>query len=365
MSAIYFEFFSKFYYRPLYFKTAAEQYTEFEPWGTWHKPNAKISFHSSCFAVDFTTNSIGARDIERASPGNTNSAIFLGDSFIEGFGINDDERLSNVFEQRTGKASINLSSIDLGPLQYFMLYQAFADRYLHDTVVIGLLPANDFTDNDPEYEKWKYSERYRPYYKKTASGYEIFHKGTFEIGRTIASYERSLLAGGISEFFHYRKSDLVHYTWTGGFLFAARGQLPARNIDISRDVSNFGYFETSRERLEATYYFLQKIIQSASTAKIYILIIPTYPEAKELRVRSSPWLSELVSKFQSERVSIIDLGPSFAGLPDDKLRSAFLECDGHWSALGNAIAADALIKDFARSRPASFEAKAAAPRAHQ
>jgi hypothetical protein len=297
--------------------------------------------------VNYRSNSIGARDIERASPGAPNSVIFLGDSFIEGYGVDDKERLSNIFEQRTGKPSINLgASGNLGPLQYFMLYQAFADRYLHNTVVIGFLPENDFTDNDPGYKLWKNSERYRPYYKKTASGYEIFHKGTFEPGRTFADYEKPLFAGGISAFFHSR--ILLSYTWTEGFFFAMRGQLPPRRIDISDDVSNSGYFETSRERLEATYYFLQKIIQSASGAKIYILIIPTYSEAKELRVRSSPWLSEFVSKFQSDHVSIIDLGPIFAGLSDDALRSAFLECDEHWSALGNAIAAAALLKEFAR-----------------
>jgi hypothetical protein len=361
MSAIYFEFFSKFYYRPLYLQNDNEAAwrTEFEPWGAWHKSNGKASRRSLCFAVNYRSNSIGARDIERASPGTTNSAIFLGDSFIEGFGVNDEERLSNRFEQRTGKASINLgASGDLGPLQYFMLYQAFADRYLHNTVVIGFLPENDFTDNDPGYKRWKNNERYRPYYKKTASGYEIFHKGTFEPGRTFADYEKSLFAGGISAFFHSHKFTLLRYTWTGGFFFAMRGQLPPRSIDISDDVSNSGYFETSRERLEATYYFLQKIIQSASGAKIYILIIPTYSEAKELRVRPSPWLAEFAAKFQSERVSIIDLGPIFAGLSDDTLRSAFLECDGHWSAIGNAIAADALLKEFASSRPGSFEAKA-------
>ena len=365
MSAIYFEYFSKFYYRPLYLEeNDNDQWrTEFEPWGAWHKPNAKAFQRYLCFAVTYTSNSIGARDIERATPGKANSVIFLGDSFIEGLGVGDEERVSNIFEQRTGRASINLgSALDFGPLQYFMLYQALADRFLHDAVVIGFLPANDFTDNDPEYEEWKNNERYRPYYRKTASGYEIFHKGT---SRTFASDETPLYPEGISAFFdrvsdllHYRKSVLVHYAWTGGFLFAIRGQLPLRSIDISRDVSNSGYFETSRERLEATYYFLQRIIQSASGAKIYILIIPTYSEAKELRVRSSPWLSEFVTKFQSERVTIIDLGPIFAGLSNDTLRSAFLECNGHWSALGNAIAADALLKAFARSQPASFEAKA-------
>jgi hypothetical protein len=300
--------------------------------------------------VNYESNSIGARDAERASPGATNSAIFLGDSFVEGWGVRDQERLSNIFEQRTGKASINLGAArDVGPLQYWMLYDAFAHRFSHDTVIIGFLPDNDFTDSDPEFERWQIeSYRYRPYYKKTTSGYDIFHKGTFEIGRTFHAYATQPIAG---------KSALLHYTWTGGFLFLKRNQVPSRSVEISRDVSNRGYFETSRDRLEATYYFFEKLIRNASPAKVYILIIPRYSEAKELRVRSSPWLSEFVAKFRSERVSIIDLGPIYAGLSDDLLRRAFLKCDEHWSALGNAIAAEALLKAFVEGGPAPSEAR--------
>src|SRR5262249_49667550 len=132
-------------------------------------------------------------------------------------------------------------------------------------------------------------------------------------------------------------SALLRYTWTGGFLFAARGQLPPVNIDVSLDVTNRGYFEASRERREAAYYFLNKIIQSAPGVHVYILIIPTYSEAKALRTQKSPWVSDFVTRFQSERVRIIDLAPLFAGMSDDMLQSAFLECDEHWSAIGNAV----------------------------
>jgi len=351
-SAVYFEFFSPYYYRPLYLRDYSNWWwTELEPWGAWHKPNAEVFHRSSCFAVNYKSNSIGARDVERASPGAANSAIFLGDSFVEGWGVRDQERLSNVFEQRTGKASINLGvARDVGPLQYWMLYDAFARRFSHDTVIIGFLPANDFTDNDPEFEGWQEeSYRYRPYYKKTTSGYDIFHKGTFEIGRTFRDYSTQRIAG---------KSALLHYTWTGGFLFLKRNQLPPlSDADISQDVSNRGYFETSRDRLEAAYYFFETLIRNASPAKVYILIIPRYSEAKELRVRSSPWLSEFVAKFQSARVSIIDLGPVYAGLSDDLLRRAFLKCDPHWSALGNAIAANALLKAFIVGGPAGGQSR--------
>jgi hypothetical protein len=191
-----------------------------------------------------------------------------------------------------------------------------------------------------------------PYYKKTASGYEIFHKGTYENGRTLRSYFGMQLT-------QHGKSAFLHYTWAGEFLFAARGQLPPRSIDISGDVLNSGYFERSRDRLEAAYYFFEKIIQHATGKRVYILIIPTYSEAKKLRERPSSWLSEFVAKFQSRLVSIIDLGPIYSGMSDEVLRSAFLNCDGHWSASGNEIAAHALLGAFTNGEQAGSEAKTA------
>jgi hypothetical protein len=356
MSAVYFEFFSKFFYRPIYLRhdSIHDWLTEFEPWGAWHRPNSSAIAQQPCFKVKYTSNSIGARDVERLSPGPSNSAIFLGDSFIEGLGVEDDNRLSNIFEKETGKGSINLGTEgSVGPLQYMMLYDAFAPRYAHDTVVIGFLPYNDFTDNDPEYPRWKNETfRYRPYYKRTNSGYQVFYTGTFEYGRTFNSFRESYIAAN--------KSAIVRYTWTGGFLFAMRGQLPARNIDIERDLST-GYFENSRERLEAAYYFLDTIIKKASEKRIYILIIPNYSEAKALRTRQSPWVPEFVARFQGGQVTVIDLGPIFAGLSDEKLRSSFLQCDGHWSALGNQIAAEALIDAFSKKRLAPFQAKGPTP----
>lgn len=347
MSAIFFLFFSKQYYRPVYLRDASVFLwrTETDPWGAWHKPNAKVRDQRPCFDVVYTSNSMGARDVERKLPTTQNSAIFLGDSFIEGLGLQDFDRLTNRFEKQTGRPAINLASAgDVGPVQYWMMYRHFAPQFQHNAVVVGLFPQNDLTDNDPTYPKWKDSNRYRPYYKKTETGYEVFHKGqaqSSQTGPTVYTHyfgEPRLGPVGLSQ--------LLHYTWSGGLLFAIKGQLPPRNIDIALDVTHSGYFETSQPRIDAVSYFLNKIVSEADGRNVYILIIPTYSEVLELRKRPSTWVTDFKKNFQQNRVSIIDLGPIFAALPDDTLRSAFLPCDGHWSALGNQITLNALLKAF-------------------
>jgi SGNH hydrolase-like domain, acetyltransferase AlgX len=339
MSALYFTFFSEHFHRPAYLQndSVARWQTEFEPWGAWHKPNASARQEGPCFDVTYTSNSIGARDIERPIPGPGNSAIFLGDSFIEGFGIKDEDRLSNLFEREAHKPSINLAaSASLGPLQYLMLYKSLGSRFAHDTVVIGFLPDNDFTDNDPEFPYWKeYGRgRHRPYYKKTDAGYETFYTAPSVTGRTMFDV--------ISERPLPRWYNIMRQTWTGGFYFAKQGWLQARSIDIDRDVSGNGYFEQSPERLNAAYYFFDKIIEQAAGKNVVILVIPTYAEIKALRTRQSPWLEDFKQRFSRARVTVIDLAPLFLSLSDADLRSAFLQCDGHWSEKGNRLAVDAV-----------------------
>lgn len=73
----------------------------------WKHPRATFRHANACFDVTYTSNSFGARDLERSfeSPA-SRRVIVLGDSFIEGWGIVDafDNHvyLSNVLRQGFG-----------------------------------------------------------------------------------------------------------------------------------------------------------------------------------------------------------------------------------------------------------------------
>ena len=67
-------------------------------------------------------------------------------------------------------------SRNFGPVQYSVIYERLAKDFEHKTVIIYLLPDNDFGEND--YSNWRGSKRHRPYYKFIDdNSYEIFiHK---------------------------------------------------------------------------------------------------------------------------------------------------------------------------------------------
>lgn len=73
--------------------------------------------------------------------------MVLGGSFVEGFGLQAEKRLSELFDVITGREHLNFgASGDFGSLQYTLLYKTMAAFFDHDIVLVGILPDKDFHD---------------------------------------------------------------------------------------------------------------------------------------------------------------------------------------------------------------------------
>ena len=115
--------------------------------GTWHRPGSRYRHQSACFDVAYTANSYGARDKERDLKTHAPRFIVLGDSFVEGYGLERGHRLSDRLEARSGIAHLNFGvGGDVGPIQYYLIYETLARRFSHEGVLVGVFPANDFKD---------------------------------------------------------------------------------------------------------------------------------------------------------------------------------------------------------------------------
>ena len=101
----------------------------------------------------------------------------IGESFIEGFGLKNSERMSDLLEQKTGIEHLNFAtSGHFGRTQYFLLYKHLASSFRHDAVIVGMLPDNDFTDEDPEHGKLNSPDQYRPYFLKVGAEYKLVYQ---------------------------------------------------------------------------------------------------------------------------------------------------------------------------------------------
>ena len=115
--------------------------TDINPaFGIWHRPNSRYLHQGGCFSVEYTTNSYGARDVERSLHSTQPRTIMLGDSFIEGYCQSNKARLSNLLEKRTGREHLNFgASGGFSPLQYALVYRTMAANFDHKSCVGGRL----------------------------------------------------------------------------------------------------------------------------------------------------------------------------------------------------------------------------------
>jgi len=88
-------------------------------WGAWHRPNSTSRHSRTCFDVTYHSNSIGARS-QREFTRNANSITLLGDSFAEGYGVEEQYTVSNLLQTMLDKPVLNFGSAgDLGPSHTF------------------------------------------------------------------------------------------------------------------------------------------------------------------------------------------------------------------------------------------------------
>jgi hypothetical protein len=332
---VWLNFVSHSFLRPNYARGPAEftgsWLREVDPWGAWHLPNASSRQHKACFSVALQSNSVGARDRERELAGNPHRTIVLGDSFGEGLGVEAAERVSDLLEQRLKREFLNFAAqYDLGPLQYQIIYDKLASRFSHDQVLILFLPDNDFTDNDLEF--WRryrldFSRRYRPYYQPTADGYVPHYPVPNPKDAGANSPPPGLLA---------RLGDtIIENSWS---VAAYRDQHYAH----SRQPNYSGYFDFSDDQLKAVLWSFAQIKKLAGERNVTIALIPRRGDFARVAAEGKNRLGDIMKRFGAENgIDIVDLLPLMPAI-EPKTDQYFLPCDGHWSALGNRIAAEIL-----------------------
>jgi hypothetical protein len=293
--------------------------------GVWHRPSGTFIHKSGCYTVQYTTNSYGARDVERSLHSSQPRTIVLGDSFMEGMGLPDQARLSNILESDTGHEHLNFGTGgNFGPLQYALLYKSMAAAYDHTLVVVGVLPDNDFHDMSLSY--WKshgWDGRYRPYY---GDNFSIVYDGHFDPNagegawnHTEAFFRAYLASYHVGEYIHSR----LYARGVGNY----SGYNDYDDLDLAR-------LKNALEDIKAT--------ADAHGAQEAVFLIPRAIDFERLRTAGSNRLGPTMEQWGNQvGIPVKDLLPQMNAATHD-FQSYFLSCDGHWAAPGAARAAQIL-----------------------
>lgn len=305
-------------------------------WGTWHYPES-FNFKGDCFHVPYNINSYGARDKERkVNSTDSNRVLVLGDSFIEGFGIEEKDRLSNILEAETGTEFLNFGCSDFGTAHEYLLYKNLASKFTYTTILLGILPMNDFVDNDITYHKGLYDGyvRYKPFYVKNNGHFQLvyadssFENSTFNKEGYLK--KNNSLKGTLSRFLR------AYSAWFNVLDYFRH--VKKRNTYYAKNYSGFvNYKKSDIERLS---YLIKQIKSVAPNKRIIVFTIPIESEIKKYREDGqNPLHGELLMLCKESKIEFIDLLPLYAG---KQIKDYFLPCNPHWNSEGNKFAAELL-----------------------
>jgi lysophospholipase L1-like esterase len=123
--------------------------------------NADYRHQSTEFDYTFTANSLGLRGPERSflKPPGTRRIAVIGDSFVAGYGVADDEVLTARLEKllNDGAASatevINVGRTGSSTIREYDLYRLIARRFSPDVVVLAYFLGNDLREVVEEHDQ--------------------------------------------------------------------------------------------------------------------------------------------------------------------------------------------------------------------
>jgi hypothetical protein len=306
--------------------------------GRWRWPNRTWTYRDRCVETNYASNSIGARDPERTLPmTGAERVVMLGDSFMEGFGVEYGERTSDMLEQMTGIEHLNLGITDFGTTQEWLAYEEFGLRYEHTKVVLFILPENDFADNDPNRER---ENVYRPYLRQAATGYEVYYSVDFEDRYTGNISVPSLIKNSID--------NAIYTANVGRWATRALKQSSDEKKPVDPVTHYDGYTD---EDIDVMRFALGQVADLAGERPVYLVVLPMTVDLEYVsRSGSDTRLMRDLGAFAASRqnVRVIDMAPYFLAEAKTTGRdfSAYtLGCDGHWSVAGHRVVADALLKE--------------------
>jgi hypothetical protein len=304
-----------------------------ENFGAWHYPNATFVKEEPCFKVTYRTNSYGARDEERSLESDASDRILvIGDSFVEGYGIERADRMTNVLERETGIEHLNFGIENFGSIQAWLMYKTFASRWDHSRVFVFLFPDNDFNDN--RHDEDSDDSRYRPHLRKIDSGFEIWYPVDFG-GPPAARSQSKIIKNRIYNNFYVM--NLVRQEMKN---FNRR----------EREHQRVPYEDFDDEDMEVLLYTYRKLAEQAGDREVFFFIIPREMDlSAAARGGYSYRLVSLLEEFAAgiPNVEVVDLLPHFAEYAaqhEISYDDFFHTCNGHWSPLGNRVAAEAVVQ---------------------
>lgn len=316
--------------------------TEYHSWGSWNVPNYEGRIANYCFDVKYKFNSYGARDKERSTSGQSRTLVF-GDSFIEGWGVDQDKTLAAYLEKISGKEFLNFGNSGSGfaVLNEYILYRDFASKYEHDSVIVGLTTGNDFADNDPIAWGGLTKLYYRPFWKLSDDKKDV--EPVYFAEKVERRYLLGLEPENRSAHFTVYSNWKEFSAFLSLFNFIQSNKLYFSKDSALAKKSSYN-LAVSDDAITVSLLVHDKFSKLIGDKKKYVIIIPSATDVYyhlKSKKQKIPKFEEFKKSLSNQGWQVIDLIDVFTALPEAKIPEYFI-CDGHWSDKGNKLVAEYL-----------------------
>lgn len=290
--------------------------------------------------VKYHANTLGMRDPERSLSSDKPRVAILGDSFIEGWGIERGERLSDRLEKTLGVEVLNFgTSGGFGTIQEWQQYKYMTTKFDHDVVVLAILPHNDFKDND--YKIGLAGGSYRPYLVGNYPDYTLVYSAKTLPDRHkktpwLKSFDFTLREW--SSFYRIMR-------YLGSYRIKGFKLIPRWQAEFEHEGDESRYYNFTSQEWGIMRYSLEQLADevNARGKKLIVFTIPVLPDFQEYDEKSIPPLVNDIEQVAKEKgfvyVDLLKVMHEQGLTPFD----IFFVCDNHWSPFGNEVATSILL----------------------
>lgn len=296
------------------------------------------------FEYSIYINSDGMRQKEIDPKNKSQKIAVLGDSFVWGIGVSDEQRFTEILQAKHNNKIqvLNFGVSGYAPVQYYLMIDTIIKKFNPDIFVIALC-SNDFGDN-VFYNRYGY---YKPYFyaenigdEITLEGYPIYNKKIFGTNVTkrknYQTFLGSKILATIANMFVQLKPDK---------------ELPPQKGFLSfKDEDLYNYSNASKDeklKVEKAVYINQQIIKKINEklqkSNRHLVVISSsskcdYDSKCENNGQNPNYaLYSLIEK-SMEEINV----PFVNTLDIINSNEDFWETDGHWNLSGQKKTADAL-----------------------
>jgi hypothetical protein len=267
---------------------------------------------------------------------------------MEGFGIPVQNRVSNLLEAATGHEFLNFACSDMGATQEYLVYKHLAANYSHNTVLWGILPVNDFLNDNIQFDSSQSPLRYKPYWKGNYPNMELYYY-TDSLHNSQFTYEAFKK---YKTTFKYRARHVLENTtcWFNilYFFIKKKGAVDVVARAAQSRMPYSGYYDHSPADLNRLKQSLHALRAMAPGKKIIVFTIPVATDYQryEKERQTPPLVQQLHDLCAAENITYTDLLTTATSNDRQHFKKQFFDTDLHWNEYGNQWAMKKLLPYF-------------------